>query len=249
MPADGVSLSPSSSILSTEEIIKLSTIFVAKLGVKKIRLTGGEPLIRKDVLDLVSQLNGLKNHGLETIGITTNGIKLSRLATELKNNGVDTLNISLDTLKPSKFESITRRNGFHLVLNGIRTALETGFKNQIKLNVVLMKNFNDDEIIDFINLTKFIDLDVRFIEYMPFDGNNWNLDQMVPFKDVLNLVGVEFGTQNVMKLEPKSLTETSKPFKISGFVGQFGFISSMTDNFCATCNRLRITADGNLKVS
>lgn len=246
MPADGVNLSPKEQLLTSEEINKLASIFVSKLGIKKIRLTGGEPLVRKDILQVIEQLSQLKNHGLETIGITTNGLTLSRVSSDLKKAGVDTVNISLDTLRQERFESITRRKGFHLVLNGIRTAIETRFTNPIKLNVVIMRNVNEDEINDFVQLTKYSLIDVRFIEYMPFDGNQWKNDKMVPMSEMLSKIRGTFS--NLQALRPKGLSETSKPFKVPGFIGTIGFISSMSDHFCGGCNRLRITADGNLKV-
>ena len=246
MPAEGVQLSPKDQIMTTDEIDKLSTLFVTKLGVKKVRLTGGEPSVRKDILIIVKNLSRLKDHGLEAIGITTNGLTLSRTAKDLKNAGVDTVNISLDTLRPDKFEQITRRKGFHLVLNGIRTAIEAGFTNPVKLNVVTMKGFNHDEINDFVTLTKHTPIDVRFIEYMPFDGNRWSGDKMISFQEMLTTIKDMY--PDLEQLPPKSLNETSKPFKVPGFAGQIGFISSMSDHFCGSCNRLRITADGNLKV-
>lgn len=160
--------------------------------------------------------------------------------------GLDALNISLDTLIPSKFEFIARRKGWQNVMDSIDKAINEQFSNQVKVNCVVMKGFNDDELCDFVNLTKSRSLDVRFIEYMPFDGNKWNDKKMMTYKEMLEKIQQKY--PDINQLEP-SLNDTSKPYNIPGFKGKFGFISSMSENFCGSCNRLRITADGNLKVA
>lgn len=242
MPEDGVKLTPAERLLTTEEIISLSSMFV-KNGIKKIRLTGGEPLIRKDLIHIVRELDRLKSEGLETIAMTTNGVTLHRVVSELKTAGLDLINISLDTLIPQKYTFISRRNGYDKVMKSIHRSLEVGF-SPLKINCVMMKNINDDEICDFVNLTKDMDLDVRFIEFMPFDENRWNYDKMVPYKEMLKVITAKW--PDIQKLED-SRNDTSKAFKVPGFKGQIGFITSMTNHFCGTCNRLRITANGNLK--
>ncbi|XP_044146711.1 molybdenum cofactor biosynthesis protein 1 [Bufo gargarizans] len=168
MPEEGVKLTLKSELLTTQEILTLAKLFVQE-GVDKIRLTGGEPLIRPDVVDIIAQLRRLK--GLKTIALTTNGINLARLLPRLKEAGVDVLNISLDTLVPSKFEFIVRRKGFHKVMEGIHRALELGY-NPVKVNCVVMRGLNEDELLDFVALTERQPLEVRFIEYMPFDGKS-----------------------------------------------------------------------------
>lgn len=150
------------------EILRLATIFV-DCGVEKIRLTGGEPTIRKDFVDIVSALSGLKSRGLQTIGVTTNGIALRRKLLPLKNAGLDQINISLDTLDPFKFTLMTRRNGHEAVLNSLYSAVDLGFSS-VKLNMVVINGVNHKEVVDFVNLTKDLPITVRFIEYMPFDG-------------------------------------------------------------------------------
>ncbi|XP_040501051.1 molybdenum cofactor biosynthesis protein 1 isoform X3 [Ursus maritimus] len=241
MPEEGVPLTPKADLLTTEEILTLARLFV-KEGVDKIRLTGGEPLIRPDVVDIVAQLHQLE--GLRTIGITTNGINLARLLPQLQKAGLSAINISLDTLVPAKFEFIVRRKGFHKVMEGIYKAIELGY-SPVKVNCVVMRGLNEDELLDFVALTEGLPLDVRFIEYMPFDGNRWNFKKLVSYKEMLDTL-----RQRWPELEklPEEESSTAKTFKIPGFRGQLSFITSMSEHFCGTCNRLRITADGNLKV-
>ncbi|XP_055427459.1 molybdenum cofactor biosynthesis protein 1 isoform X2 [Bubalus kerabau] len=241
MPEEGVPLTPKADLLTTEEILTLARLFV-KEGVDKIRLTGGEPLIRPDVVDIVAQLHRLE--GLRTIGITTNGINLARLLPQLQKAGLSTINISLDTLVPAKFEFIVRRKGFHKVMEGIHKAIELGY-SPVKVNCVVMRGLNEDELLDFVALTEGLPLDVRFIEYMPFDGNKWNFKKMVSYKEMLDTLRQQW--PELEKL-PEEESSTAKAFKIPGFQGQVSFITSMSEHFCGTCNRLRITADGNLKV-
>ncbi|XP_066862256.1 molybdenum cofactor biosynthesis protein 1 isoform X4 [Kogia breviceps] len=241
MPEEGVPLTPKADLLTTEEILTLARLFV-KEGVDKIRLTGGEPLIRPDVVDIVAQLHQLE--GLRTLGITTNGINLARLLPQLQKAGLSTINISLDTLVPAKFEFIVRRKGFRKVMEGIHKAIELGY-NPVKVNCVVMRGLNEDELLDFVALTEGLPLDVRFIEYMPFDGNKWNFKKMVSYKEMLDTLRQQW--PELEKL-PEEESSTAKAFKIPGFRGRVSFITSMSEHFCGTCNRLRITADGNLKV-
>ncbi|XP_068414215.1 molybdenum cofactor biosynthesis protein 1 isoform X3 [Eschrichtius robustus] len=241
MPEDGVPLTPKADLLTTEEILTLARLFV-KEGVDKIRLTGGEPLIRPDVVDIVAQLHQLE--GLRTIGITTNGINLARLLPQLQKAGLSAINISLDTLVPAKFEFIVRRKGFRKVMEGIHKAIELGY-SPVKVNCVVMRGLNEDELPDFVALTEGLPLDVRFIEYMPFDGNKWNFRKMVSYKEMLDTLRQQW--PELEKL-PEEESSTAKAFKIPGFRGRVSFITSMSEHFCGTCNRLRITADGNLKV-
>uniref|UniRef100_A0A672TBG6 Molybdenum cofactor biosynthesis protein 1 n=1 Tax=Sinocyclocheilus grahami TaxID=75366 RepID=A0A672TBG6_SINGR len=241
MPQEGVTLTPRSHLLTAEELLMLARLFVRE-GVNKIRLTGGEPLIRPDVLHIIAELRKLE--GLKTIAVTTNGMNLTRLLPSLKKAGVDLLNISLDTLVPAKFELITRRKGFHKVMEGIEKAIEMGY-NPVKVNCVVMRGLNEDEVIDFVSLTERKPLDVRFIEYMPFDGNRWNFKMMVSYQEMLDCLKQKWPN---LEPVPGEETDTAKGFRVPGFRGQLGFITSMSEHFCGSCNRLRITADGNLKV-
>ncbi|NXI51137.1 MOCS1 protein, partial [Chloroceryle aenea] len=241
MPEEGVQLTPKSELLTAQEIITLAKLFV-KEGVEKIRLTGGEPLIRPDVVDIVGQLYKLE--GLKTIAVTTNGINLARLLPRLKEAGLNAINISLDTLVPAKFEFIVRRKGFHKVMEGIHKATELGYR-PVKVNCVVMRGFNEDELLGFVDFTKDLPLDVRFIEYMPFDGNKWNFKKMVSYKEMLDTIKQRWPELEKLPCETSS---TAKSYKVPHFQGQISFITSMSEHFCGSCNRLRITADGNLKV-
>ncbi|KAM6367943.1 molybdenum cofactor biosynthesis protein 1 isoform 3-T3 [Alca torda] len=241
MPEEGVQLTPKSELLTAQEIISLARLFV-KEGVEKIRLTGGEPLIRPDVVDIVGQL--YKIEGLKTIAVTTNGINLARLLPRLKEAGLNAINISLDTLVPAKFEFIVRRKGFHKVMEGIHKATELGYR-PVKVNCVVMRGFNEDELLGFVDFTKDLPLDVRFIEYMPFDGNKWNFKKMVSYKEMLDTIKQRWPELEKLPCEASS---TAKSYKVPHFQGQISFITSMSEHFCGSCNRLRITADGNLKV-
>ncbi|XP_077586666.1 molybdenum cofactor biosynthesis protein 1 isoform X4 [Stigmatopora nigra] len=241
MPEEGVSLTPRGRLLATGEILTLARLFVRE-GVDKIRLTGGEPLIRPDVLDIVAQLRKLE--GLKTVAVTTNGLNLARLLPPLKEAGLDLINISLDSLVPAKFEFIVRRKGFHKVMESIDRAIEMGY-DPVKVNCVVMRGFNEDELLDFVALTEKKPLEVRFIEYMPFDGNKWNFQKMVSYREMLD--GIRQRWPDLEKL-PAGKSDTAKTFKVPGFRGRLGFITSMSEHFCGSCNRLRVTADGNLKV-
>ncbi|XP_053315353.1 molybdenum cofactor biosynthesis protein 1 isoform X2 [Spea bombifrons] len=241
MPEEGVKLTPKAELLTASEILALARLFVQE-GVDKIRLTGGEPLIRPDVVDIIAELRKLE--GLKTIALTTNGINLSRLLPRLKDAGLDVLNVSLDTLVPAKYEFIARRRGFHKVMEGISKAIELGY-NPVKVNCVVMRGLNEDELLDFVALTEKQPLEVRFIEYMPFDGNKWNFKKMVSYQEMLDSIRQRW--PDLEKL-PAETSSTSKAYKVPHSQGQVGFITSMSEHFCGSCNRLRITADGNLKV-
>jgi molybdenum cofactor biosynthesis protein A len=239
MPADGIVLSPKASLMSVTEIFTIAQTFVNN-GVDKIRLTGGEPLLRKDFPEIISQLASL---GTE-ISITTNGILIDRHLAVLKENKVIKINLSLDTLVSSKFNLITLRNQYQKVIDNLYLLLNNDFR--VKINVVLIKGFNDTEIIDFINLTQFLPLSIRFIEFMPFAGNEWDRGKMVSQKEILDLVHTTFSESNVEKLEDdKNLT--AREFKIRNYLGSFGIISSITNPFCDGCNRIRLTANGRIK--
>lgn len=241
MPAEGVKLTKNDGILKTEEIIKIADLFV-KEGVRKIRLTGGEPTVRKDIIDIIAGLKQLP--GLKHVAITTNGLTLTRQLPSLQRAGLDAVNISLDTLRESRFEQFTRRKGWPRVMAAIDIAIQLGY-NPVKVNCVVMKGFNEDELIDFVDLTKNRPIDVRFIEYMPFQGNKWNEDKMISFDAMKTAIRDVYPDLERLRNE---YNDTSKAYHVPGFIGQIGFITSMSKNFCSSCNRLRITADGNLKV-
>ncbi|KAH6653999.1 molybdenum cofactor biosynthesis protein 1 B [Truncatella angustata] len=247
MPEEGVPLSPQREILTTPEIVMLSSVFVAQ-GVNKIRLTGGEPTVRKDILPLMQQIGALRTHGLKELCLTTNGLALHRKLDGMVEAGLTGVNLSLDTLDPWQFQIMTRRKGFDAVVKSIDKVLELnrhGAGIKLKINCVVMRGVNDREINPFVEMTREKDIEIRFIEYMPFGGNKWNEGKMFTYKEMVNHIRETYpGLEKVQDHK----NDTSKTWKIPGFMGRIGFITSMTHNFCGTCNRLRITSDGNLKV-
>lgn len=247
MPEEGVPLSPNRELLTTPEIVMLSSVFVSQ-GVNKIRLTGGEPTVRRDILSLMHQLGGLRPHGLKEICLTTNGISLHRKLDSMVEAGLTGINLSLDTLDPFQFQIMTRRKGFEAVQKSIDRILELnklGAGIKLKINCVVMRGLNDREIIPFVEMTREKNIEVRFIEYMPFDGNKWSKKKMYSYSEMLDLIREHY--PSLQKVQDHK-NDTSKTWHIPGFAGRIGFITSMTHNFCGTCNRLRITSDGNLKV-
>ncbi|RYP36807.1 hypothetical protein DL767_003197 [Monosporascus sp. MG133] len=247
MPEEGVPLSPQRELLTTPEIVMLSSVFVSQ-GVNKIRLTGGEPTVRRDILPLMQQIGALRSHGLKELCLTTNGLALHRKLDGMVEAGLTGVNLSLDTLDPWQFQIMTRRKGFDAVMKSVDRVLELnkhGAGIKLKINCVVMRGVNDREILPFVEMTREQDIEIRFIEYMPFDGNKWNQGKMFSYSEMLDLIREKY--PDLSKVQDHK-NDTSKTWKIPGFVGRIGFITSMTHNFCGTCNRLRITSDGNLKV-
>ena len=239
MPAEGISLTPKPHLMTADEIIEIAKTFVS-CGVKKIRLTGGEPLVRKDAKHIMLRLGKL---GVN-LTITTNGILIPNFIETFKEAGIKIVNISIDSLDKEKFNRITRRNYFDTVLENIDLLLRDGF--EVKLNVVLIQGFNDNEINDFIALTQFKNVEIRFIEFMPFNGNQWDKSKLVTYVQVLETVQSEYQFDTIERLMDAP-NDTAKHFKIKSHVGTFAIISSVTNPFCSTCNRIRLTADGKLK--
>lgn len=227
-------------LMRSDEIIELASCFV-RLGVRKIRLTGGEPLVRPDLSAILRGLTLLRPAGLEELTMTTNGIRLHEVVDELENAGMRSVNVSLDTLMPERFREITRRDHFHRVLSNIHLLLDRSFR--VKVNVVVMNGVNDDEVVDFVTMTRDYPLHVRFIEYMPFEGNRWTDRRLISSRELLERVS-QFYT--VEPLE-RNAHDTSRAFKVMGYSGTFAFISTMSTPFCGDCNRLRLTADGKMK--
>jgi GTP 3',8-cyclase len=247
MPEEGIQLSPSTHLLTTPEIVHLSSVFVDQ-GVNKIRLTGGEPTVRKDIVSLVQQIGKLRRNGLKELCITTNGISLHRKLDSMVESGLTAVNLSLDTLDPYQFTLMTRRNGHEAVMKSINRILDmnkTGAGIKLKINCVVMRGMNEREILPFVEMGKEQNLEVRFIEYMPFDGNKWSEKKMMTFQEMLAVIRQQYPTVQKVLDHPN---DTSKTYRVPGFAGRIGFITSMTENFCGSCNRLRITSDGNLKV-
>lgn len=234
MPESGVKSLCHSDILSIEEIVEIVKV-ASKNGTKKIRLTGGEPLVRRGFINLCKQISKIDE--IEDIAITTNGVYLKEMADELFENKVRRINFSLDTLIKEKYNDITRRNDFDKTMESLFYAIKKGFK--VKINVVLIGGFNDDEIQDFVNLANKYDLEVRFIELMQIgETANWSKDKFVSNKIVL---------EKVPELEFDGVSGVAKIYKIRGQKGRIGLISPISCSFCEDCNRIRLTSDGKLK--
>ena len=227
---------PKSHIMTFEEIMKLAETFVS-LGVDTIRLTGGEPLVRKNVEQLFRDLAKLS----VKLKITTNGILLDRFYDLFEEIGLKDINISLDTLDKTKSVFITKRDYYDRIIANINEGLEKGFN--IKLNVVLIKDVNDAEITDFIEMTRDRNLSVKFIEFMPFHENKWDASKCVSQQEIIDIVGAKYPLKKLKDPEHS----TSHNFQVEGFNGNFGIISTVTNPFCSGCNRLRLTANGQMK--
>eukprot|EP00161_Ancyromonas_sigmoides_P004751 TRINITY_DN1494_c0_g1_i4.p1 TRINITY_DN1494_c0_g1~~TRINITY_DN1494_c0_g1_i4.p1 ORF type:complete len:308 (-),score=27.89 TRINITY_DN1494_c0_g1_i4:192-1115(-) len=234
MPEEGVPLTPKRELLTSGEILRLAGIF-ARGGVTKVRLTGGEPTVRPDLPQLV---RGIRNASpnIDSVTLTTNGIALT-LGTRLDAllaAGLTGVNISLDTLVEAKFRFVTRRKGMARVLRAVEECAGRGGL-ETKVNVVLMRDFNLDEVSDFVRLAKRLPVTVRFIEYMPFSGNNFSEKRLVKYTEVLPGLVKEFGIAKV----GDGPNDTTKHYSGPDFLGKIGFITSMSDHFCGSCNRVR----------
>jgi GTP 3',8-cyclase len=237
MPQEDMQFMPSAWLMTAAEIETLARIFV-DMGVQKIRLTGGEPLVRKDVGTIIEALGQLPT----SLTLTTNAVFIEQYLDTFKNAGVKSLNISLDTLIEERFRSITRRDHFTKTLANVRLLLAEGFS--VKLNMVVMKDVNVEEVNDFVRLTLTEpNLHVRFIEFMPFNGNQWDFSRIVSYEELLSRISEEF----LFAPLPGEENDTARTFRVAGGQGTFGIISTITNHFCAGCNRIRLTADGKLK--
>lgn len=239
MPKEGLPFRNKNELLSTQEIKKLIEVS-EQLGVSKIRFTGGEPLLRKDISKLVEYAVNL--NGVKSVHLTTNGILLNKYLKDFELAGLSGINISLDTLRSDRFIKITRRDNLKEVLENIQLAIKSNIPS-IKINVVAMRNFNDDELMDFVNLTIENDITVRFIELMPFDSHQiWKTGKFYKAKDILKDIQEK---SNEIKLIDGSSTEYYA-LQIHGAKGKVAVIPSYTRSLCGMCNRIRITADGKL---
>ena len=236
MPEEDYEFTPSSRLMQVDEIEAIAKIFVQH-GVSKIRLTGGEPLVRKGVAEIILRLSKLP----VTLTLTTNATRLSSFVDVLEQAKVMSLNISLDTLQSSKFQLITRRNEFDKIFSTIHLLISRNF--HVKVNVVVMKGLNDNEINDFIEWTKNTAVHVRFIEFMPFDNNRWTSNQVFTWKEMMETVEKRYA---VIRING-GVHDTAKKYQIEGHKGTFAVISTMSAPFCSGCNRMRLTADGKMK--
>ena len=238
MPEDPTWL-PHAEVLSFEELLRLTRIAVS-LGVEKVRVTGGEPLVRRNLPELIRGLHQVK--GLKSVSLTTNGTRLPELAKSLWDAGLRSLNVSLDTLNPNTFRTLARTDGLDKVLAGIEEADRIGFR--IKLNMVVVRGLNDAEIPAFGRLARDRGFDVRFIEFMPLDGDRtWNRDKVVPAAEIraaLEAVGP-------LVTAPSNPSDPARAYRFADGKGMVGIIASVTEPFCGTCDRIRITADGKIR--
>jgi cyclic pyranopterin phosphate synthase len=240
MPEEGIPLIGHENILSYEEILRLARVY-GKAGISKIRITGGEPLIRRGIVDFVSRL--AQTPGIKDLSMTTNGVLLRKFVRPLKNAGLKRINISLDTLNPERFKLITRRDRFQDVWSGIEDALEIGL-SPVKLNVVTINGTNHDEVKNFARITQRFPLTVRFIEYMPVGKDRWNPDSVFTAENIVTEIR-KLG--ELIPVKEDSDLGPAVRYRFQNAQGEIGFINSVSSHFCDTCNRIRLTADGHLR--
>jgi len=239
MPEEGIPFKDKEKLITTKEIFKLIRI-MTDMGVSKIRFTGGEPLLREDIPDLIHYASEIST--VDSVNLTTNGLLLPAYLESLEQAGLTGINISLDTLNTEKFKAITRRNGLDKVIAGLDMAIKSNI-GSIKVNVVAMRDFNDNEILDFAELTNENDITVRFIELMPFDTHQiWKTGKFYRAEQIVNDL-----KSQIKELNPVSGSNTEyHVFQIQGYSGKVAVIPSYTRSLCGNCNRIRITADGKL---
>lgn len=237
MPEDGVEKINHDDILTVEEIIKIADTF-SKLGVDKIRLTGGEPLVKKGILDIVKGIGMID--GIKDFTMTTNGVLLEEYAEDLKKYGLDRVNISLDTLDKEKYKEITRGGDIEKVFKGIEACKKIGL-TPIKINTVVMKGFNDDEIDNFIEWSKNDDIDIRFIELMPIGEAVEYKDKYLSNEEIIN------SHKELVPILKNDISSPADYYKVQGGKGRIGFINPISCKFCDDCNRLRLTSRGTIK--
>ena len=236
MPNEKIRVTPSARLMQPLEIRSIAETFV-QLGIKKIRLTGGEPLLRKDVKEIIRLLSELPVE----LAISTNAVLADQYIETFKDSNISSVNVSLDTLNADEFRAITKRNEFGKIKSNIHLLLSHGFK--VKVNMVVMKGINEHAITDFIEWTKDFPLQVRFIEFMPFKGNGWHQTTVFSYNDMLQLISEKYEYRKLQDSE----NATAQTYQATGHTGTFGFISTITAPFCDSCNRLRLTADGKMK--
>lgn len=242
MPNENVKFQPRAELLTFEEITRFVQV-VAKQGINKIRLTGGEPLVRADLPELVGMLSKIES--ITDIAMTTNAVLLAPVAAELKQAGLHRLNVSLDAVDRETFELIARRPGLEKVMAGIKRAQEVGFKN-IRVNALAIKDVNEHQIVPLARFARENKLELRFIEFMPLDAEkNWDVDKVLSGDEVRSRLEVAFGP--ISPILRKDNSQPSMDFAYDDGQGRVGFVNSVTEPFCGTCNRLRITADGKLR--
>ena len=236
MPHEEMKFMPGEELMSASEIFSIAKLFVEQ-GIKKIRLTGGEPLVRKDIQTILLNLYELDVE----LTLTTNGYLLDKHIELLKTAGIKSVNISIDSLNKETFKQLTQRHAFEKVWANIELMIQNHF--HVKLNMVVVKGVNDHEISDFVALSKNLPLHIRFIEYMPFSGNDWEHQKVFTHQEILNKLQEPYPIQKLEDLKH----DTAKKYQVMDFKGTFAVISTMSEPFCGDCNRLRVTADGQIK--
>lgn len=243
MPEEGLDWTPKEEILTYDELLRIIRV-AARRGLQKIRITGGEPLVRKGIVGFVEQVNQIE--GINEIALTTNAVFLKEMASDLHKAGLKRLNISLDSLDPKTFSEVVRRDIFPMVWDGIEEAERVGF-DPIKINVVLQQGVNDHEVVDFVNLTRRKPYHVRFIEYMPCaDWEMWKKTYR-PFQTVVEEVETRFGHLIPVNAANEGNNGPAENFRLPGAPGVIGFIHAVSHDFCDTCNRVRLTSDGQIR--
>ncbi|MBI5587115.1 MAG: GTP 3',8-cyclase MoaA [Deltaproteobacteria bacterium] len=242
MPPEGIDLIESADILRYEELLRIARIAVAH-GVTKIRVTGGEPLVRKGIVDFLRSLSLID--GLDDLSLTTNGVLLKDYARRLKDAGLKRVNVSLDSLKRDRFQKMTRGDNLRQVLDGLEEAEKAGL-TPVKINMVVIKGFNDDEVIDFAMMSRTKPYHVRFIEYMPFNTQEgWQREKCLTARQLKEMIdAVE---PLIPVADTKGAAGPAKRFRFKDAPGEVGFISPVSEHFCGSCNRLRLTSDGKLR--
>ena len=236
MPEGKNDFTTPSNLMKPDEIIKIAKVFVS-MGVKKIRLTGGEPLVRKEAREIIQKLSTLNIN----LTITTNATKVNEFINDFTAAGMHSINVSLDTFNKEKFLKITRRNDFDKVMKNIMLLVDDKF--HVKINAVVMDGINTDELCNFVEFTKHHPVHVRFIEFMPFAGNGWQRDKVFSYQQMMDVITVKYEIEKLVDEK----NSTAKKYKVPGFAGTFAFINTVTLPFCGDCNRLRLTADGKMK--
>ena len=243
MPAEGLPWLPSERVLTDDEIVRIARLFV-RSGVKEIRLTGGEPTVRPNLPEIVRRLSALRDDGLESLSLTTNGVLLHKLAGPLAEAGLTRINVSLDTLVREKFHRITRRDCLDRVLRGLEALEAYPTIRPIKVNAVAIKDFTEEEILDFARLARAKPYQVRFIEFMPLDADgNWRREQVLSGREIFDVMNAWQPLVQI-KTDPSS---TSRVYRFADGRGEVGFINPVSEPFCSTCNRVRLTADGQIR--
>jgi cyclic pyranopterin phosphate synthase len=241
-----IDYTPKHKLLSEDEFLRLTKLFV-RAGVDKIRLSGGDPTIYKGLPRFIREIGQMSE--IKTLAMTTNGLLLHKKIDEFYNNGLNALNISLDTFDSNKFEYISQAKGHHLVMKSINRALELGYgsvesKHRLKINCVVMKGVNDNEILDFVEFVRDKPINIRFIEFFSIGNNGWNADKMVSFNEMKEKIEEKYGP---LKRKDDHFAETAKNYTLEGIMGNISFITSVSMPFCGTCNRIRLLSDGNFR--